>query len=148
MRLIIAGRTVFVGADDVTVLAGAGGRVGVGKLMKGAEYAANRHNIGFMVVDELARQLGAGSFRSKMGGELAEASPGGSDKIVLLKPQQYMNLSGQAVQKVGAFYRLEPARTIVVHDEIDLPYETLRLKVGETGIVETTYGWHLIQRVE
>jgi PTH1 family peptidyl-tRNA hydrolase len=101
--------------------------VGLGN--PGAEYAANRHNIGFMVVDALARELGAGPFRAKHGAELVEATDRGT-KIVLLKPQQYMNLSGIATQKVAAFYKIPPSRTLVVHDEIDLPYERLRLKAG------------------
>ncbi len=101
--------------------------VGLGN--PGAEYAANRHNIGFMVVDALARKHAAPSFRKKHGGELTEVSVG-REKVVLLKPQQYMNLSGQAVQQVGAFFKIAPAQTLVVHDEIDLPYETLRLKQG------------------
>ena len=101
--------------------------VGLGN--PGAEYAANRHNIGFMVIDALARELGAPSFRKKHGGELGEAGVG-AQRIVLLKPQQFMNLSGQAVQQTSAFFKIAPAQTLVVHDEIDLPYETLRLKVG------------------
>jgi PTH1 family peptidyl-tRNA hydrolase len=101
--------------------------VGLGN--PGAEYAANRHNIGFMVVDELARKHSAPAFRKKHGGELSEASVG-TERVVLLKPMQYMNLSGQAVQQVGAFFKIAPQQTLVVHDEIDLPYETLRLKVG------------------
>jgi PTH1 family peptidyl-tRNA hydrolase len=101
--------------------------VGLGN--PGAEYAANRHNIGFMVVDELAKAISAPSFRKKHGGEITEASMG-PVKLVLLKPQQYMNLSGQAVQQVSAFFKIAPQQTIVVHDEIDLPYEMLRLKVG------------------
>src|SRR6478609_2606086 len=101
--------------------------VGLGN--PGSEYSGNRHNIGFMVVDELARGLRAGSFRTKFGAELSESSLGDT-RLVLLKPQQYMNLSGQAVQQSSAFYKIAPAQTLVVHDEIDLPYETLRLKVG------------------
>ena len=101
--------------------------VGLGN--PGAEYAANRHNIGFMVVDALAKELGAGPFRAKLNGELTEASHR-DDKLILLKPQQYMNLSGISVQKASAFYKIAPAQTLVVHDEIDLPYERLRLKLG------------------
>ena len=101
--------------------------VGLGN--PGAEYAANRHNIGFMVVHELARTLNASPFRSKHGGLSTEASVGEA-RIVLLKPQQFMNLSGNAVQGVGTFFKISPQQTIVIHDEIDLPYETLRVKVG------------------
>jgi PTH1 family peptidyl-tRNA hydrolase len=101
--------------------------VGLGN--PGAKYAANRHNIGFMVVDALAKEISAPSFRKKDGAEVTEASLGAA-KLVLLKPQRYMNLSGHAVQQVGAFFKIAPSQTLVVHDEIDLPYETLRLKVG------------------
>jgi PTH1 family peptidyl-tRNA hydrolase len=101
--------------------------VGLGN--PGSEYAANRHNIGFMVVDELAKDLRAPSFRSKFGAELSEVSLGG-DKLLLLKPQQYMNLSGIATQQAATFYKVPVGQTIVVHDEIDLPYETLRVKLG------------------
>ncbi len=101
--------------------------VGLGN--PGSEYAANRHNIGFMVIDALAKELSAGSFRARLGGELTEATIRG-DKLVLLKPQQYMNLSGIPTQKVAAFYKIDLSRTLVVHDEIDLPYERLRLKSG------------------
>ena len=101
--------------------------VGLGN--PGAEYAANRHNIGFMVLEALAKDLATGGFRAKLGAELTEASSGGT-KLVLLKPQQYMNLSGIATRNVATFYKVPLAQTIVVHDDIDLPYETLRLKVG------------------
>jgi PTH1 family peptidyl-tRNA hydrolase len=82
-----------------------------------------------MVVDALAKELGAGPFRAKFGGELTEATDRGV-KLVLLKPQQFMNLSGIATQKAATFYKVAPAQTLVVHDEIDLPYERLRLKAG------------------
>ena len=101
--------------------------VGLGN--PGTQYAANRHNIGFMVVDALAAMLRANSFRSKFSAQLTEAEDG-SNKLILLKPQQYMNLSGIATQQALAFYKIAPAQTIVVHDEIDLPYERLRVKVG------------------
>ena len=105
--------------------------VGLGN--PGSEYAANRHNIGFMVVDALAKELGASSFRAKFSAQLSEVEDrrgSHDDKLILLKPQQYMNLSGIATQQACAFYKIAPAQTIVVHDEIDLPYERLRIKVG------------------
>ena len=78
-----------------------------------------------MVVDELARRWNAPGWRQKFGGEIAQTKD-----LVVLKPQEYMNLSGQAVQRTQAFYKIEPAQTIIVHDEIDLPFGTIRIKVG------------------
>src|SRR5215470_9933453 len=101
--------------------------VGLGN--PGPKYSRNRHNIGFMVVDELARRTRAESFRGKFGGELTTSEVGG-ERCVLLKPQEYMNVSGRSVQRASAFYQVEPKEVVVVHDEIDLPLGTLRIKVG------------------
>jgi peptidyl-tRNA hydrolase, PTH1 family len=103
--------------------------VGLGN--PGAQYADNRHNIGFMVIDEIARRGRAAGdrFRGKFGAELGSADVAGS-RAILLKPQEYMNLSGRAVQRAAAFYQVEPKDIVVVHDEIDLPLGTLRVKVG------------------
>ncbi len=97
--------------------------VGLGN--PGREYAGTRHNIGFMVVDELARRWGVSGWRSKFGGEIAQ-----HNEFVMLKPQEYMNLSGQAVQRTAAFYKVEPASIVVVHDDIDLELGRLKVKVG------------------
>ena len=97
--------------------------VGLGN--PGREYEDTRHNIGFMVVDELARRLCVSGWRDKFGGEIAQQKD-----IVVLKPQEYMNVSGQVVQRTQAFYKIEPKDTIIVHDEIDLPFGKLRVKVG------------------
>ena len=97
--------------------------VGLGN--PGREYEHTRHNIGFMVVDELARRWNAAGWREKFGGEIAQAKD-----VLMLKPQEYMNVSGQAVQRTQAFYKIEPSQTIVVHDEIDLPFGKIRVKVG------------------
>jgi PTH1 family peptidyl-tRNA hydrolase len=97
--------------------------VGLGN--PGDDYADTRHNIGFMVVDELARRWKAAGWRDKFGGEIAQAKD-----IVILKPQEYMNVSGQAVQRTQTFFKVEPNQTIVVHDEIDLPFGKIRVKVG------------------
>src|SRR5437764_4719702 len=78
-----------------------------------------------MVVDELARRWKAPGWREKFGGEIAL-----TNDIVVLRPQEYMNVSGQAVQRTQAFYKIEPKETIVVHDEIDLPFGKIRVKVG------------------
>ena len=97
--------------------------VGLGN--PGPEYEHTRHNVGFMVADELSRRWRMGSWKSKFGGELAQ----GGDNA-LLKPQEYMNLSGQAVQRTAAFFKVEPKQIVIVHDEIDLPFGKLRVKVG------------------
>jgi PTH1 family peptidyl-tRNA hydrolase len=99
--------------------------VGLGN--PGPEYEGSRHNIGFMVVDELGRRMGGLSWKTKFGGEIAQA---GSAQVVVLKPQEYMNVSGQAVQRTVAFYKIEPARLIVVHDDIDLDFGRLKVKLG------------------
>jgi PTH1 family peptidyl-tRNA hydrolase len=91
----------------------------------GPEYEHTRHNIGFMVADELARRWSMNSWKSKFGGEVGQ-----KDQTVLVKPQEYMNVSGQAVQRTAAFYKIEAKQIIVVHDEIDLPFGKLRVKVG------------------
>jgi len=101
--------------------------VGLGN--PGPDYANNRHNAGFMVLDLLARRLG-GSFKAHRGrAEVLEARLAGRP-VVLAKPRTYMNLSGGPVQAVSAFYKVPPDRLVVVHDELDLPYGVLRLKFG------------------
>ena len=100
--------------------------VGLGN--PGREYAANRHNAGFMVVDELARRTGS-SFRSKFGGQLAEARLDEA-RIALLKPETYMNESGQAVGAAARFFKVEPDAVLVVHDEGDFELGRLQLRAG------------------
>lgn len=99
----------------------------------GPGYKNDRHNLGFMVVDELCRRWGvAGSaFKAKFGSEIASAdvSPGGI-RVYLQKPMEYMNVSGQAVQRAAAFFQVEPANLVVIHDEIDLAFGKLRVKAG------------------
>ena len=101
--------------------------VGLGN--PGPEYADNRHNIGFMVLDELRRRLSASAGSRKFGSELGQADRAGV-RLYLQKPMEYMNVSGQAVQRAMAFYRIEPKQVVVIHDEIDLPFGKLRVKVG------------------
>ncbi len=101
--------------------------VGLGN--PGAGYAGNRHNVGFMAVDLLARQVGAAPFREKFSGELSRTTVAGHD-VALLKPMTFMNLSGESAQKALHFFKLEPSRMIVVHDELDLPFGQVRLKQG------------------
>ena len=102
--------------------------VGLGN--PGAEYARTRHNAGYWFVDELARRHG-GSWRreSRHQSELARARIGG-EELWLQKPLTYMNASGAAVASLARFQRIEPAAILVVHDEIDLPPGTVRLKEG------------------
>jgi PTH1 family peptidyl-tRNA hydrolase len=82
-----------------------------------------------MVVDEVARRARLDGFRAKFGGEVASGEIAGQ-RVTLLKPMEFMNLSGRAVQRAAAFYQIEPKETVVVHDEIDIPLGTIRLKVG------------------
>ena len=94
----------------------------------GREYAAMRHNVGFMVCDELARRH-RGSFRSKFSGELSELRLDGA-RVALLKPQTYMNESGRSVGAAVRFFKLEPERLLVVHDEADLEPGRLQARAG------------------
>ena len=101
--------------------------VGLGN--PGKEYEDNRHNIGFMVVDEIAREFGLPAFKSKFEGELVEGRIG-EEKVVLVKPMTFMNLSGQCVQKVARFYKVTPNRIVAFHDELDLAAGKMRVKKG------------------
>jgi PTH1 family peptidyl-tRNA hydrolase len=94
----------------------------------GREHEGDRHNVGFVVVDAIAARAGA-DFRSKHQGLLARASLRARD-VVLLKPQTYMNRSGDSVQPAAAFFRVVPGDVVVVHDEIDLPWGDVRVKLG------------------
>jgi PTH1 family peptidyl-tRNA hydrolase len=100
--------------------------VGLGN--PGREYARNRHNVGHLVVDELARRHG-GSWKSKFSGQIAEIRLDGH-KVALLKPETFMNDSGRAVSGAARFYKLEPGEVLVVHDEGDFELGRLELKVG------------------
>ncbi len=101
--------------------------VGLGN--PGAKYAGNRHNIGFMAMDRIAADHGFGPWRSKFRGHVSEGTLGGT-KVLLLKPETFMNLSGDAVQQAMAFYKLTPADIVVFHDELDLPPGKARVKQG------------------
>ncbi len=94
----------------------------------GAKYAGTRHNIGFLVLEELARRHGA-SWQSKFKGRWSKLRQPKGD-VVMLQPETFMNLSGQSVQPMGKFFRITPAEMLVVHDELDLPFGELKLKVG------------------
>jgi PTH1 family peptidyl-tRNA hydrolase len=106
--------------------------VGLGN--PGAKYAGNRHNIGFQVVDELAAAHGLPAWKTgKLGGDTTSGvitTERGRERAVLVKPMEFMNLSGFAVQRTADFHGVEPADILVVHDEIDLPLGLVRLKSG------------------
>ena len=101
--------------------------VGLGN--PGKEYLFSRHNMGFMVVDRLADDLGIRVTRSQFDSLTGDGSISGR-RIMLAKPQTYMNLSGRAVSGLLNFYKLEMDSLIVVHDDLDLPFETVRIKKG------------------
>ena len=101
--------------------------VGLGN--PGPAYAGNRHNIGFMAVDAIAERHRFGPFRAKFQSHLAEGSLAGRT-VLLLKPQTFMNVSGQAVAAAASFYKIPPADVLVFHDEIDLAAGKVRVKVG------------------
>lgn len=101
--------------------------VGLGN--PGSEHKGNRHNVGFMVVDEIARRYGFSPWRRQFKGEVAELRQE-QERIVLLKPQTYMNESGRAVQEAMHFFKLELSDLTVFHDEIDLPPSKVKVKIG------------------
>lgn len=95
----------------------------------GPKYARHRHNLGFMVLDLLAAGARADAFRAKFQGSFAKARVGGQD-VVLLKPGTYMNLSGRSLQEAMRFFKVTLPEVVVVHDELDLPFGTVRIKIG------------------
>lgn len=101
--------------------------VGLGN--PGKNYASHRHNVGFMVIEDLAARTRADVFREKFSGQIARASLG-DEPAYLLEPQTYMNESGRSVQPALTFHKIAPTNLLVVHDELDLPFGQVRLKVG------------------
>ena len=101
--------------------------VGLGN--PGAKYAGNRHNIGFMALDAIAGAHGFAPWRSKFQGQVSEGRLGGT-RVVLLKPETFMNLSGQSVGEAMRFFKIDPPDVVVFHDELDLAPGKLRLKQG------------------
>lgn len=95
----------------------------------GAKYAGNRHNIGFMALDAIQRGHGFTPWRAKFQAEMSEGNLGG-EKVLLLKPLTYMNLSGQSVSAAMRFYKLSPGDLVVFHDELDLSPGKMRQKQG------------------
>lgn len=104
-------------------------RLFVGLGNPGSDYAKNRHNIGFMAVDEIVHRHSFAPFRSKFQGQLCEGKIAGQ-KVLILKPTTYMNESGKAVQAAMAFYKLPIQDIIVFHDEMDLVAGKIRMKTG------------------
>jgi PTH1 family peptidyl-tRNA hydrolase len=103
--------------------------VGLGN--PGPRYEATRHNVGQMVVDELAARRGETPRAHKANARVSETwlRPGAA-KLVLAKPNSFMNVSGGPVAALAAFYRVPAERVVVVHDELDIPFDTIKLKVG------------------
>lgn len=103
--------------------------VGLGN--PGSRYEATRHNVGQLVIDELASRRGERFREHKGGARVVETwvRPGG-DKIVLVKPNTFMNVSGTPVAALSRFYSVPPERIVLVHDELDIPFDTIKLKVG------------------
>lgn len=104
-------------------------RLFVGLGNPGARYAMNRHNVGFMAVDRIAADHGFPAWRAKFQAEMSEGRLGG-ERVVLLKPQTYMNLSGQSVGEAMRFFKAEPGDIVVFHDELDLAPGRVRVKDG------------------
>jgi PTH1 family peptidyl-tRNA hydrolase len=101
--------------------------VGLGN--PGREYKDNRHNLGFMVIDRLSVRLNARLSRVQAKSLVGSVNYQG-DKLILAKPQTYMNLSGQAIQGLARFYKLPLENMIVAHDDLDLPFGTIRIRPG------------------
>ncbi|WP_137130322.1 aminoacyl-tRNA hydrolase [Rhizobium sp. FY34] len=95
----------------------------------GAKYAGNRHNIGFMAVDAIQRLPGFAPWSKKFKAEISEGELAG-EKVLLMKPQTFMNLSGEAVGEAMRFYKLEPANIVAIYDELDLAPAKARIKTG------------------
>src|SRR3954453_13105245 len=104
-------------------------RLFVGLGNPGAKYAGHRHNIGFKVVDEIAARQGFAPWRRHFEGETTEGTLEG-ERLVLLKPQTFMNESGRAVQEAANFFKLSAAKLTVFQDELELPPAKVRVKVG------------------
>ncbi len=111
----------MVSSEDIALVVGLGN--------PGPAYVGNRHNIGFLVADELAGRVG-GRFRShKSGADVLEGRLSGR-RVVLAKPRSFMNLSGGPVAGLARFYKVSPDAIAVIHDELDVPFDTIRLKLG------------------
>jgi PTH1 family peptidyl-tRNA hydrolase len=95
----------------------------------GREHARDRHNTGWMVIDELARRHGQPTFRSKFSGRIAETRVGGA-RVALLEPETYMNESGRSIAAAARFFKVPPEELLVVHDDVDLDVGRLQIRLG------------------
>ena len=115
-------------------MTGSGPWVVVGLGNPGPEYAATRHNVGYLVADVLAERLGVRMARHKRGharaAEGKAGSPGAMTNVVLVEPLSFMNESGGPVTAIMGFYGAVPERLVVVHDELDIPFSAIRVKFG------------------
>ncbi|MAD60065.1 MAG: aminoacyl-tRNA hydrolase [Myxococcales bacterium] len=102
--------------------------VGLGN--PGPQYVNTRHNIGFIVVDRLADQLGISLSQEKFNGTYGQGRLSSGEPVTLLKPKTFMNLSGKSVAPCAKFFKIPPTRIIVVHDELEFPFSTLKVKIG------------------
>ena len=103
--------------------------VGLGN--PGPGYAGNRHNVGQMVLDVLAHRAGLTFKSHKAGAAVAEGRLGaGGPRVILAKPGSFMNVSGGPVAQLAKFFKIDPAHVVVVHDELDIDFDTIRIKVG------------------
>jgi PTH1 family peptidyl-tRNA hydrolase len=111
----------MVSSEDLALVVGLGN--------PGPAYVGNRHNIGFLVADELADRVG-GRFKShKAGADVLEGRLSGR-RVVLAKPRSFMNLSGGPVAGLARFFKVTPESIVVIHDELDVPFDVVRLKLG------------------
>ena len=101
--------------------------VGLGN--PGEKYQFNRHNVGFLVVDQIAKDYRFPPFKSKFSSQITEGQIG-QTKVILCKPMTYMNLSGSAVGELARFYKVPPDHTYVFHDELDIDPGKLKVKIG------------------
>ena len=108
-------------ADDRFVVVGLGN--------PGKTYSGNRHNVGAMIADVLAARMGTGFKNHKSGADVLDGRLAGI-RVVLAKPRSYMNLSGAPVAALSRFFSIDPAQVVALHDELDLPYGTIRVKFG------------------
>src|SRR3954464_15171117 len=104
-------------------------RLFVGLGNPGPKFARNRHNVGFMAVDEIARRHGFAPWRRRFQGETSEGTLG-TERVILLKPMTYMNESGRSVQEAASFFKIAPGDVTVFHDELELPPGKIRVKIG------------------
>ena len=95
----------------------------------GKKYEKTRHNLGFMVIDELARRNSVSVDKSKFRALIGEFNLGG-EKVILMKPQTYMNLSGDALREAVNFYKIDPKNVLVIYDDLDIPIGALRIRTS------------------